>query len=109
MRPYIQKYIQYLDADGFDWDDGNIAKCQKHGMSQDDIESVFFDIVQVAQDVGHSQSEPRQLAIGRTTAGRAAFVVFTLRTLEQATLVRPLSARYMHDKEFKRYGRPQSS
>jgi uncharacterized protein len=78
-------------------------------MSQDDVESVFFDIVQVALDIAHSQTEPRQLAIGRTAAGRAAFVVFTLRAVDEATLVRPLSARYMHDKEFKRYERPQSS
>ena len=109
MRAYIQKYIPILDANGFQWDDGNIAKCQKHGMTQDDVEAVFFDIVEVAPDATHSQTEARQLAIGRTAAGRPAFVVFTLRAIDEAILVRPLSARYMHDKEFKRYERSQSS
>lgn len=109
MRSYIQKYIPILGANGFEWDDGNIAKCQKHGMTQDDIEAVFFDIVEVAQDVAHSQAESRQLAIGRTAEGRPAFVVFTLRAIDEAILIRPLSARYMHGKEFKRYERPQSS
>ena len=27
-------------ADGFDWDDGNRQKCQKHGLSLDEIEYV---------------------------------------------------------------------
>lgn len=109
MRSYIQKYIPILNADGFQWDDGNLAKCQKHGLTKDDVEAVFFDVVEVAPDIAHSQSEARQLAIGRTAEGRPAFVVFTLRVVDEAVLVRPLSARYMHDKEFKRYERPQGS
>jgi hypothetical protein len=27
---------------GFDWDDGNRDKCQKHGMSIGEIEAVFY-------------------------------------------------------------------
>jgi hypothetical protein len=26
---------------GFDWDEGNVAKCQKHGLSVEEIESLF--------------------------------------------------------------------
>ena len=99
----MHSYIQSVGADGFDWDDGNTLKCQKHGLSQGDIEAAFGDIVQVAMDVAHSISEQRQLAIGRTPSGRPAFVVFTLRELDGKILIRPLSARYMHDKELKRY------
>ncbi|WP_137150362.1 MULTISPECIES: BrnT family toxin [Devosia] len=101
----MQSYIQIIDAAGFDWDDGNSLKCQKHGMSQSDIEQVFADIIHVAMDEAHSMTEPRQLAIGRTAAGRPAFVVFTLRVVEGQTMIRPVSARYMHDKELKRYDR----
>ncbi|WP_319941575.1 BrnT family toxin [Rhodopseudomonas palustris] len=42
-------------------------------------------------------------AIGRTEAGRMVFVVFTLRTLRERTLIRPISARYMHRKEIAAY------
>ena len=100
----MQSYIQIVGAAGFDWDDGNRFKCQKHGMGLTDIEEVFADVIQVAVDEGHSTTEARQLAIGRTRAGRPAFVVFTLRLIEGRTLIRPVSARYMHAKEVKRYG-----
>ena len=30
-----------MTIDGFDWDDGNIDKCQKHGMSIFEIESLI--------------------------------------------------------------------
>lgn len=99
----MQSYIQKVGAVGFDWDDGNTLKCQRHGLSQADTENVFVDIIQVATDDVHSIKEPRQLAIGRTTSGRAAFVVFTLRLVDDELRVRPLSARYMHAKELKRW------
>lgn len=99
----MQTYIQSIGANGFDWDAGNTEKCRKHGLLLAEIESVFADIVQVAIDDAHSINEPRQLAIGRTSSGRAAFVVFTLRRTDGETRIRPLSARYMHIKEFKRY------
>jgi len=99
----MQSYIQNVGAAGFEWDDGNTLKCQKHGLAQTDIEHVFADIIQVAMDEAHSITEPRQFAIGRTGHGRPAFVVFTLRQVAGTLMIRPLSARYMHTKEFKRY------
>ena len=30
-----------MRIDGFDWDDGNWPKCAKHGLTKEDIESVF--------------------------------------------------------------------
>ena len=98
-------YIQNIEVAGFDWDSGNLAKCQKHGMSLVEIEQIFANIVQLAADEAHSHSEPRQLAVGRTLADRHAFVVFTIRQTDQGAFIRPLSARYMHAKEFKRYDR----
>ena len=88
-----------FSASGFDWDDGNVRKCQTHGLSIPDIESVLLGQPLVAPDVKHSWSEQRFIAIGKTAQGRFAFVVFTLR----AGLVRPLSARYMHATEVARY------
>ena len=32
---------------GFDWDDGNQEKCLKHGLTLEEIESVFDGIVMV--------------------------------------------------------------
>jgi uncharacterized DUF497 family protein len=99
----MQMYIQNIRVDGFEWDKGNIEKCQTHGMTPAEIEQVFDNVVQIAGDAAHSQDEARQLLIGRTLANRPAFVVFTLRRHDERLLIRPLSARYMHARELKRY------
>jgi uncharacterized DUF497 family protein len=88
---------------GFDWDLGNRAKCAKHGVTVAEIEGLFRGPVSVFPDPAHSTTEERFKAIGRTEAGRMAFVVFTLRTLRERTLIRPISARYMHRKEITAY------
>jgi len=87
---------------GFDWDAGNRAKCAKHGVSVAEIEAVFRGgTLAVRPDLAHSAAEERFQAIGRTAAGRAVFVVFTLRERGGQRLVRPISARFMHAKEIK--------
>lgn len=88
---------------GFDWDLGNRAKCAKHGVTVAEIEGLFRGPVSVFPDPAHSTTEERFKAIGRTAAGRMVFVVFTLRTLRERTLIRPISARYMHRKEIAAY------
>jgi len=93
-----------MDFTGFEWDEGNREKCQKHGVSRTAIESLFTGAgVAVLPDAAHSQQEQRFRAIGRTRAGRAVFVVFTLRHIEGEVLIRPISARYMHTKEVQAY------
>ncbi|NEP59700.1 MAG: BrnT family toxin [Symploca sp. SIO2G7] len=86
---------------GFDWDTGNRSKCQKHGMTIRDIEAFFRSHVRfVAPDIKHSESEARFLAVGRMPPNnRPVFVAFTMRD----DLIRPISARYMHEKEAKLY------
>jgi len=64
---------------GFDWDRGNRDKCQKHGMSIEDIEAVFGGPVVILPDKQNTSGERRLRAIGRTPGGRTAFVVFTSR------------------------------
>lgn len=67
------------------------------------IETLFRGEFMVLPDLAHSKSEERLKAIGRTDQGRAIFVVFTLRKWRKRTLIRPISARYMHAKEIEHY------
>ena len=92
-----------MDFSGFDWDAANRVKCQKHGVSLGEIEWILRH-GSVAPDWDHSFAEQRFIAVGRTEAGRAAFVAFTLRLKEGQVLARPFSACYMHAKEARRYG-----
>ena len=92
-----------LHANGFDWDQGNRAKCRKHGLSIKAIEDLFTRPVAIFPDAYHSQKERRYRAIGRTDRGRSVFIVFTLRHVRDEVLIRPISARYMHKKEMETY------
>lgn len=88
---------------GFDWDDGNRAKCQNHGVTLAEIEDVFRHSHHLVPDVAHSTTETRYLAIGSGTGSRPIFVVFTLREMGEDIFIRPISARYMHRKEIENY------
>jgi uncharacterized protein len=76
---HIFSVIVILQANGFDWDRGNQAKCEKHGLSVADIESLFTHPLAILPDAAHSQREKRLRAIGRTDKGRGVFIIFTLR------------------------------
>lgn len=86
---------------GFDWDDGNWPKCGKHGVSCAEIEEVFSGTPAVLVDPYPEESRLR--AIGKSAAGRYVFVVFMLREIDGQTKLRPISARYMHEKEVIHY------
>jgi uncharacterized DUF497 family protein len=88
-----------MEFDGFDWDEGNRAKCQKHGVSIAEIESLFSTTVRVGPDAEHSSDEERFRALGAGVRGRHLFVVFTWRERDGRRYLRPVSARYMHKKE----------
>ena len=47
--------------------------------------------------------EPRMRAIGKTKTGRYLFLVFVFRLIDGQTLIRPISARYMHQREVEHY------
>lgn len=95
-----------ITASGFDWDTGNREKCQKHGLAVEEIEAFFQqEALDLAPDLAHSQTEQRLLAIGRGPSGKPMMVVFVLRTQEGDTVIRPISARYMHEREAKKYER----
>lgn len=86
---------------GFDWDDGNWPKCGKHGVSRAEIEQVFTGTPAVLTDP--FPEETRMRAIGKSATGRYVFVVFMLREIDSQTKLRPISARYMHEKEIAYY------
>src|SRR5271168_3625993 len=92
-----------LQFDGFDWDRGNRAKCQKHGLSIALIEGLFARPVAIIPSAADSQEERRFCAVGQTGNGRRVFLVFTLRRKGDGQLIRPISARYMHKKEIESY------
>jgi uncharacterized protein len=92
-----------LRVNGFDWDDGNRAKCQKHGVSITQIEALFEHNPRIAPDPKHSADEDRLIAVGRTSTGRPVFVAFTIRTKNRRRLIRPVTARYMHAREIAAY------
>jgi uncharacterized DUF497 family protein len=83
---------------GFDWDEGNARKNEKHGVSKTEVEQVFLNAPLIgAEDPKHSQREPRFHALGRTDLDRRLHVTFTERG--KGTLIRPISARDMSRKE----------
>jgi len=87
----------------FDWDAGNMEKCQKHGVTLAEIQSLFDGDPFTGPDEDHSHEERRYFAIGRNRSGRPIFVAYTLRLVGGVESVRPVSARYMHRKEIERY------
>ncbi len=46
-----------LQFDGFDWDRGNRAKCQRHGLSTALIESLFARPLAIIPSAADSQEE----------------------------------------------------
>lgn len=92
-----------LGVEGFDWDEGNRAKCQKHGVLVAEVEGLFSRPLLIIPDAVHSKAEQRLWGIGKTASGRSVFLVFTIRERDGKRVIRPLSARYMHRKEVKNY------
>jgi hypothetical protein len=60
--------------------------------------------VLIVADAAHSGREQRFRAIGVAASKRHVFIVLTLRD----GLIRPLSARYIHAKEVRRYEKDNS-
>jgi uncharacterized DUF497 family protein len=92
-----------MQVAGFEWDEGNRSKCQKHGVSPAAIEDILRRPIAIQPDPMHSKLKERFIAIGKDGDGRGIFVVFTIRTRRGARLIRPIGARYMHKKELDHY------
>jgi len=74
---------------GFDWDEGNRKKCQKHGVTLNEIEAALSRLMRVFPDPAHSAVETRYLGIGTTAASRHVLIAFTYRTLGEERFIRP--------------------
>ena len=75
---------------------GTESKCQKYGLSIEQIETLFARGTRIAPDPKHSADEDRLIAVGRTSTGRPVFVAFTIRVKNNRRFIRPLTARFMH-------------
>ena len=90
--------IDFSAITGFNWDDGNARKNDKHGVSMAEAEQVFFNApLLLVEDTSHSQAECRVHSLGKTDDGRTLHITFTLR--QSGSLIRVISARDMHRKE----------
>jgi uncharacterized protein len=91
-----------MEYAAFDWDEGNLRKNEKHGVTKAEVEQAFLNKpLIVASDVKHSRQEPRFHALGRTDTNRCLHITFTERG--DGTLVRPISARAASRKERRIY------
>lgn len=95
--------------EGFDWDVGNIDKVQKHGVDCQEVEHALRSAVAMFEDPEHSSAERRIRVLGRNAEGRAVFMAVTYRERDGLTLLRPISARYMHGRELATYGQETST
>ncbi len=101
--------IDWRRVTDFQWDAGNARKnIDKHGVSQSEAESVFFNQpLLVVEDATHSKEEQRLHALGQTHGQRLLHLTFTLR--EDERLIRVISARPMHRKERDIYAKVQQA
>src|SRR3989344_1100941 len=90
-------------AHAFDWDKANTINCDKHGVTIAEVEFLFMHTPALYPDLKHSEEESRYFAVGRNSEGRSVLVVFTYRQREGRLIIRPISARYMHRREVKRF------
>ena len=90
--------IDLSEIIGFEWDNGNARKNEKHGVSVAEAEQVFFNVpLLMLDDTRHSNIEPRFHALGKTDNDRLLHITFTLR--KSGKKIRVISARNMHRKE----------
>jgi uncharacterized DUF497 family protein len=94
--------------DGFDWDDGNLGKALRHGITDEEIEQVFFNHPIPDRQAHNSPTEHRWRALGETDDGRRLRVIFTFRTYNSERLVRPITALVMDQVQRRLYERRKS-
>ncbi len=85
----------------FEWDKHNAEKIRiKHGIEPVECEEVFYGMpIVIKPDAGHSKTETRYSAMGKTNAEKLLFVVFTIRNKR----VRVITARNASRKERRMY------
>ena len=85
-----------FEAAEFEWDDGNQYKSLlKHGVSNDEAESAFFD----EEGLVYKTWDGRYVLLGKSSAGRYLFQAFEIRNKR----IRIISSRPMTQKEKRHY------
>jgi uncharacterized DUF497 family protein len=97
--PSVLDWLQEVWSGEFDWDHQNLSKLQKHGFTQEEVESCFSgDIVLAGETIGDF-GEPRLVSYGQLPDGRYMTVAWTPRL----DTIRPISCRRSRDGEKKVY------
>ena len=80
--PFMVHWLEGFVSDSlaFEWDRGNQAKNLKHGLTLEDMESVFWQsYVFAGRIVEPAHSEWRGLILGQTAQGQRVALIFTRR------------------------------
>ncbi len=85
----------------YEWDDANMAHIARHNVTPDEAEQAMADPQRVVLPSYDTTAEARFAFVGVTDAGRALFVVLTLR----GDQFRVVTARDAHRSERRQYER----
>ena len=91
-----------MKIEGFDWDNGNKLKVQKHGVTIDEIEVFLLNNPIIYLDRKNSHDEIRYIAFDYF-GNKLLFISFTIRKIDGVHKVRVISARYAHKKEWDKF------
>ena len=92
-----------MKISSFEWDEGNLGKLRKRKISTAMIEDFFVNYdLKFLNDHKHSFIESRFIAFGKYR-DRDLFIAFTFRANSGILKIRIISARYMHEKEVRRF------
>jgi len=83
----------------FDWDEANLSKLEKHNVTQEEAEEIFYLAPLIDEGAYEKSGEKRYRCLGVTGAGRYLAAFFTLRN----GLIRNISVRPMRQKERRLY------
>jgi uncharacterized DUF497 family protein len=88
-----------IEIRGFDWDEDNLKKLTKHGVSQEEAEDLFYSAPMIDEGAYEKKGEKRYRCFGPTSSGRFLAAFFTIRR----GLIRNISVRPMNRKERRVY------
>lgn len=102
----LQGQPNIIRGASFEWDDDNRYKnLIKHGVTEEEAESVFLDKqLVVAWSLQVNYLEKRLIAIGKSRLNRNLLIVFTIRSNQ----IRVISARRTRKKEMQLYEKKTS-
>ncbi len=88
-----------IEIAGFEWDEGNLKKLSKHGVTQEEAEEIFYIAPLIDEGAYEKKNEKRYRCLGITGPGRCLAAFFTIRS----DCIRNISVRPMRRNERKLY------